>query len=67
LPKIGQIYNFSCGLCTCRKILSDLSSDSPVVSKIEEEKGEEEGTTTINNVPIPTPIYQTTGGQYSRF
>uniref|UniRef100_UPI00358E6C62 cyclic AMP-responsive element-binding protein 1-like isoform X1 n=1 Tax=Myxine glutinosa TaxID=7769 RepID=UPI00358E6C62 len=47
-----------------RKILSDLSSDSPVVSKIEEEKGEEEGTTTINSVPISTPIYQTTGGQY---
>ncbi|XP_032815618.1 cyclic AMP-responsive element-binding protein 1-like isoform X1 [Petromyzon marinus] len=47
-----------------RKILNDLSSDGPVVSKIDEEKSEEEGTATISTVTLPTPIYQTSTGQY---
>lgn len=46
-----------------RKILNDLSSDPPAVSRIEEEKSEDD-TTPITTVTMPTPIYQTSSGQY---
>lgn len=50
----------------CRKILNDLSSDAPGVPRIEEEKSEEETTApAITTVTVPTPIYQTSSGQYS--
>ncbi|NXW95193.1 CREB1 protein, partial [Alopecoenas beccarii] len=48
-----------------RKILNDLSSDAPGVPRIEEEKSEEETTApAIATVTVPTPIYQTSSGQY---
>lgn len=52
-----------------RKILNDLSSDAPAVPRIEEEKAEEDSsaaaaTPTIATVTVPTPIYQTSSGQY---
>ncbi|CAL1581717.1 unnamed protein product [Knipowitschia caucasica] len=50
-----------------RKILNDLSSDSPAVPRIEEEKSEDDApahTATIATVTVPTPIYQTSSGQY---
>ncbi|XP_043916475.1 cyclic AMP-responsive element-binding protein 1 isoform X1 [Protopterus annectens] len=48
-----------------RKILNDLSSDAPGVPRIDEEKSEEETTTpAITTVTVPTPIYQTSSGQY---
>ncbi|XP_006642936.1 cAMP-responsive element modulator isoform X2 [Lepisosteus oculatus] len=48
-----------------RKILNELSSDSPAVPKIEEEKSEEEGTpSNVVPQPVPTSIYQTSTGQY---
>ncbi|KAM6970302.1 cyclic AMP-responsive element-binding protein 1b isoform 2-T2 [Aplochiton taeniatus] len=47
-----------------RKILNDLSSDSPAVPRIEEEKSEEEAPPAITTVTMPTPIYQTSSGQY---
>uniref|UniRef100_A0A8C5R1S4 cAMP responsive element binding protein 1 n=2 Tax=Anura TaxID=8342 RepID=A0A8C5R1S4_9ANUR len=48
-----------------RKILNDLSSDAPGVPRIEEEKSEEETSTpAITTVTVPTPIYQTSSGQY---
>ncbi|MBN3325986.1 CREM protein, partial [Atractosteus spatula] len=48
-----------------RKILNELSSDSPAVPKIEEEKSEEEGTpSNVAPQPVPTSIYQTSTGQY---
>uniref|UniRef100_A0ACB8G090 Cyclic AMP-responsive element-binding protein 1 n=1 Tax=Sphaerodactylus townsendi TaxID=933632 RepID=A0ACB8G090_9SAUR len=48
-----------------RKILNDLSSDAPGVPRIEEEKSEEEATApAITTVTMPTPIYQTSSGQY---
>ncbi|ETE71081.1 Cyclic AMP-responsive element-binding protein 1, partial [Ophiophagus hannah] len=48
-----------------RKILNDLSSDAPGVPRIEEEKSEEEATApAITTVTVPTPIYQTSSGQY---
>lgn len=47
-----------------RKILNDLSSDAPAVARIEEEKSEEDSTPTITTVSMPTPIYQTSSGQY---
>ncbi|XP_006888985.1 PREDICTED: cAMP-responsive element modulator isoform X7 [Elephantulus edwardii] len=48
-----------------RKILNELSSDVPGVSKIEEEKPEEEGTPpNIATMALPTSIYQTSTGQY---
>ncbi|XP_060754983.1 cyclic AMP-responsive element-binding protein 1a isoform X2 [Neoarius graeffei] len=47
-----------------RKILNDLSSDTPAVPRIEEEKNEEESTPAITTVTVPTPIYQTSSGQY---
>lgn len=56
-----------------RKILNDLSSDAPAVPRIEEEKAEEDSSAaavaaapTITTVTVPTPIYQTSSGQYSR-
>lgn len=49
-----------------RKILNELSSDSPAVPKIEEEKTEDE--VPVSNSPtVPTSIYQTSSGQYSQY
>nr|XP_040057052.1 cyclic AMP-responsive element-binding protein 1b isoform X2 [Gasterosteus aculeatus aculeatus] len=53
-----------------RKILNDLSSDAPGVPRIEEERAEEDSsavaaTHSITTVTVPTPIYQTSSGQYS--
>ncbi|XP_006158391.1 cAMP-responsive element modulator isoform X14 [Tupaia chinensis] len=49
-----------------RKILNELSSDVPGVSKIEEEKSEEEGPSpNIAAMAVPTSIYQTSTGQYT--
>jgi len=48
-----------------RKILNDLSSDAPGVPRIEEEKSEEDTAPSITTVTVPTPIYQTSSGQYS--
>lgn len=48
-----------------RKILNDLSSDVPAVPKIEEEKSEDDSAPAITTVTMPTPIYQTSSGQYS--
>uniref|UniRef100_A0A8C2CMK2 Uncharacterized protein n=1 Tax=Cyprinus carpio TaxID=7962 RepID=A0A8C2CMK2_CYPCA len=50
----------------CRKILNDLSSDAPGVPRIEEEKSEEDTAPAITTVTVPTPIYQTSSGQYSK-
>lgn len=52
-----------------RKILNDLSSDAPAVPRIEEEKAEDDSsaaaaTPAITTVTVPTPIYQTSSGQY---
>ncbi|XP_032807579.1 cyclic AMP-responsive element-binding protein 1-like isoform X2 [Petromyzon marinus] len=47
-----------------RKILNDLSSDAAAVPKIDEEKAEDDGASTNNIVTLPTPIYQTSTGQY---
>ncbi|XP_065107719.1 cyclic AMP-responsive element-binding protein 1b [Paramisgurnus dabryanus] len=47
-----------------RKILNDLSSDAPGVPRIEEEKSEEDSAPAITTVTVPTPIYQTSSGQY---
>uniref|UniRef100_A0A671SYR5 Cyclic AMP-responsive element-binding protein 1 n=1 Tax=Sinocyclocheilus anshuiensis TaxID=1608454 RepID=A0A671SYR5_9TELE len=47
-----------------RKILNDLSSDAPGVPRIEEEKSEEDAAPAITTVTMPTPIYQTSSGQY---
>ncbi|XP_037646376.1 cyclic AMP-responsive element-binding protein 1b isoform X1 [Sebastes umbrosus] len=53
-----------------RKILNDLSSDAPAVPRIEEERAEEDScvavatTPSITTVTMPTPIYQTSSGQY---
>nr|XP_046238498.1 cyclic AMP-responsive element-binding protein 1 isoform X1 [Scatophagus argus]XP_046238499.1 cyclic AMP-responsive element-binding protein 1 isoform X1 [Scatophagus argus] len=47
-----------------RKILNDLSSDVPAVPRIEEEKSEDDSTPAITTVTMPTPIYQTSSGQY---
>ncbi|XP_058473340.1 cyclic AMP-responsive element-binding protein 1-like [Solea solea] len=47
-----------------RKILNDLSSDVPAVPKIEEEKSEDDTAPAITTVTMPTPIYQTSSGQY---
>uniref|UniRef100_A0A8C1PRL6 cAMP responsive element binding protein 1b n=1 Tax=Cyprinus carpio TaxID=7962 RepID=A0A8C1PRL6_CYPCA len=49
-----------------RKILNDLSSDAPGVPRIEEEKSEEDTAPAITTVTVPTPIYQTSSGQYSK-
>lgn len=50
-----------------RKILNDLSSDAPAVPRIEEEKSEDDSGPAITTVTMPTPIYQTSSGQYSKF
>ncbi|XP_016298030.1 cyclic AMP-responsive element-binding protein 1-like isoform X1 [Sinocyclocheilus anshuiensis] len=47
-----------------RKILNDLSFDAPAVPRIEEEISEEDSTPAITTVTVPTPIYQTSSGQY---
>ncbi|XP_029309339.1 cAMP-responsive element modulator-like isoform X2 [Cottoperca gobio] len=50
-----------------RKILNELSSDSPAVPKIDEEKMEEEEEEAVSSAasaPAPTSIYQTDSGQY---
>ncbi|NWX87432.1 CREM protein, partial [Nothoprocta pentlandii] len=48
-----------------RKILNELSSDAPVIPKIEEEKSEEEGVPSgIPAMAVPTSLYQTSTGQY---
>lgn len=47
-----------------RKILNDLSSDVPAVPRIEEEKSEDDSVPAITTVTMPTPIYQTSSGQY---
>ncbi|XP_015261001.1 PREDICTED: cAMP-responsive element modulator isoform X1 [Gekko japonicus] len=48
-----------------RKILNDLSSDAPGVTKIEEGKPEEDGAPTgIPTMAVPTSLYQTSTGQY---
>nr|XP_040037425.1 cyclic AMP-responsive element-binding protein 1-like [Gasterosteus aculeatus aculeatus]XP_040037435.1 cyclic AMP-responsive element-binding protein 1-like [Gasterosteus aculeatus aculeatus]XP_040037444.1 cyclic AMP-responsive element-binding protein 1-like [Gasterosteus aculeatus aculeatus] len=47
-----------------RKILNDLSSDVPAVPRIEEEKSEDDSAPPITTVTMPTPIYQTSSGQY---
>ncbi|KAM3585096.1 uncharacterized protein V6R79_007393 [Siganus canaliculatus] len=47
-----------------RKILNDLSSDVPAVPRIEEEKSEDDSAPAIATVTMPTPIYQTSSGQY---
>ncbi|XP_060544122.1 cyclic AMP-responsive element-binding protein 1 isoform X3 [Pantherophis guttatus] len=45
--------------------LGDLPTDAPGVPRIEEEKSEEEATApAITTVTVPTPIYQTSSGQY---
>ncbi|XP_034403951.1 cyclic AMP-responsive element-binding protein 1-like isoform X1 [Cyclopterus lumpus] len=47
-----------------RKILNDLSSDVQAVPRIEEEKSEDDSAPAITTVTMPTPIYQTSSGQY---
>ncbi|KAI3374643.1 hypothetical protein L3Q82_021211, partial [Scortum barcoo] len=48
-----------------RKILNELSSDSPAVPKIDEEKMEEEvAVSSAASASAPTSIYQTSSGQY---
>ncbi|XP_071347049.1 cAMP-responsive element modulator-like isoform X1 [Trachinotus anak] len=48
-----------------RKIFNELSSDSPAVSKIDEEKAEEEvAVSSTASTSVPTSIYQTSSGQY---
>ncbi|XP_054847101.1 cAMP-responsive element modulator isoform X2 [Eublepharis macularius] len=48
-----------------RKILNELSSDAPGVTKIEEGKPEEEGAPSgIPAMAVPTSLYQTSTGQY---
>uniref|UniRef100_A0A8C2XGF6 cAMP responsive element binding protein 1b n=1 Tax=Cyclopterus lumpus TaxID=8103 RepID=A0A8C2XGF6_CYCLU len=49
-----------------RKILNDLSSDAPAVPRIEEEEDVSAvaATHSITTVTVPTPIYQTSSGQY---
>ncbi|XP_014330341.1 cAMP-responsive element modulator-like isoform X2 [Xiphophorus maculatus] len=48
-----------------RKILNELSSDSPTVPKIDEEKGEEDAAVSSSSTEsVPNSIYQTSSGQY---
>lgn len=70
---VGLFGHSSYFFCPNRKILNDLSSDAPAVPRIEEEKAEEDSsaaaaaaaTPAITTVTVPTPIYQTSSGQYS--
>ncbi|XP_076838368.1 uncharacterized protein crema isoform X2 [Brachyhypopomus gauderio] len=51
-----------------RKILNELSSDTPAVPKIEEEDNLEDealSSSSVSTVTVPSSIYQTTSGQYS--
>lgn len=76
-PAVGWPWNTcgstadSCFDSVNRKILNDLSSDAPAVPRIEEEKAEEDSAAAaapaITTVTVPTPIYQTSSGQYSRW
>ncbi|XP_010751904.3 cAMP-responsive element modulator isoform X1 [Larimichthys crocea] len=53
-----------------RKILNELSTDSPAVPKIDEEKTEEEAAAaaaSVASASAPTSIYQTSSGQYIAF
>lgn len=51
-----------------RKILNELSTDSPAVPKIDEEKTEEEAAaSSAASASAPTSIYQTSSGQYSQY
>lgn len=61
LNQIVLLHSFS------RKILNELSSDTPGVPRIEEEKSEEESVPTVTTMTMPTPIYQTSTGQYSMY
>ncbi|XP_076838364.1 cAMP-responsive element modulator isoform X1 [Brachyhypopomus gauderio] len=50
-----------------RKILNELSSDTPAVPKIEEEDNLEDealSSSSVSTVTVPSSIYQTTSGQY---
>ncbi|XP_039999159.1 cAMP-responsive element modulator isoform X1 [Xiphias gladius] len=48
-----------------RKILNELSFDSPTVPRIDEEKAEEEvPVSSAASASVPTSIYQTSSGQY---
>ncbi|PWA30027.1 hypothetical protein CCH79_00009752 [Gambusia affinis] len=48
-----------------RKILNELSSDSPAVPKIDEEKGEDDAAVSSSSTEsVPNSIYQTSSGQY---
>lgn len=64
-PQIWLLTVFAVSVRLCRKILNDLSSDVPAVPKIEEEKSEDDSAPAITTVTMPTPIYQTSSGQYS--
>uniref|UniRef100_A0A3P8X603 Uncharacterized protein n=1 Tax=Cynoglossus semilaevis TaxID=244447 RepID=A0A3P8X603_CYNSE len=69
-PSLGLIFKLLSFHLTNRKILRYLSSDSRVVPKIQEKKTEEEvvGSASTSSSPsvAPTPIYQTSSGQYSQ-
>lgn len=49
-----------------RKILNELSSDTPAIPRIEEEKSEEEGPG-ISPLSIPSSLYHSSTGQFSMF
>lgn len=64
-----SVWNHFIELSSARsKILNELSSDSPAVPKIDEEKTEEEVPVSSAASPsVPTSIYQTSSGQYSQY
>lgn len=62
-----RLLRFFCECSSYRKILNDLSSDVPAVPRIEEEKSEDDSAPAITTVTMPTPIYQTSSGQYSKY
>ncbi|KAJ8396094.1 hypothetical protein AAFF_G00021670 [Aldrovandia affinis] len=48
-----------------RKILNELSSDTPAIPKIEEERSEEEAASAnLSTMSTPASLYQTSSGQY---
>lgn len=50
-----------------RKILNELSSDSPAVPKVEDDKTENEAQVSGAAVaPVLTPVFKTSTGQYSQ-
>lgn len=71
--QLEHMYNYVSNVCFSvivplyRKILNDLSSDVPAVPRIEEEKSEDDSAPAITTVTMPTPIYQTSSGQYSKY